>query len=64
MIPRGLIRQADAARHLGLSRQRVHALIRRGRIGTITYKGQIFVAEQSLRLFEADREQRSRRTNG
>lgn len=46
----------EAARRLGVSRQRVGQFVAEGRLGTIRQGGRVFVSGHSLRLLIADRE--------
>lgn len=49
---RGLLTPAEAAARLGLSRARVYAIIRDGRLATVRVGGRILVRESSVAKFK------------
>jgi len=43
---------ADTARQLHVSRQRVHQLVHRGRLATITIRGRRYITTDAIRAYQ------------
>jgi len=56
-------RPVDAARYLGISRQRVNTLLRQGRFGR-PIGGYTVISQSELDRYKRERERRSRRRKG
>lgn len=53
-----VLTQAAAARRLGVSRQRVHQLVRTGVLGTVHLDGREYVSGRSVELYLRWRDER------
>lgn len=52
----GYVTLAEAARELGVSRQRVAQLVQLGRLGTLTIRGRVYVTCYSVKVLAAYRD--------